>query len=236
MAEIDRRAAFGALLPLVVAAGAVVATYQTGLAIPAIEAAFGSSLLTFGPAADLMPGIAFAIIFVLVRLIVLLIVADRPPFLLRLVLLPVAMAIVLAAALYPTFGGLILQPGLAAGGRLDAPALHALTGYGIAADGALAGVMLALVTMIARGVIDWSWGFTWGKPVRALLALLAYAFMGMVLAAGWSPLAASGEVFPRVPLTLVGTIGLVGLVVVATVPQVLVAALGDAARRSPPAS
>jgi hypothetical protein len=232
MAEIDRRAAFGALLPLVVAAGAVIATYQTGLAIPAIEAAFGAATLGFGPAADRMPAFAFAVIFVLMRLVVLALVANRPPFLLRLVLLPVALALVLVAALYPTFGGLMLQPGLAAGETLATEAPPSVTGHGIAADGALAGTMLGLVTMLARGLIDWWWSFTWGKPVRAVLALIAYAVMGTVLAAGWSPLATSAEVFPRVPLSLVETIGLVGLVVVATAPQVLVAALGDAARRS----
>lgn len=232
MALIDRRAAVGALLPLVAAVGAVVATYHAGLAIPAVEALIGPGRLAFGASFDRMPALAFAVVFVMARLIVLLFVAGRPPFLLRLVLTPVALALVLAAVLWPIVGGLVLDPRLASGTPPTGPEV---TGHGLLADGAVAGAMLGLVAMLARGLVDWSWNWTWGKPLRALLALAAFAAMGAILAGGWSPLAGSGETFPRAPLTLVQTVGLCGLVIVATIAHVLVAALGDAARRPPPA-
>ncbi|MFX7776675.1 hypothetical protein ABTJ98_21820, partial [Acinetobacter baumannii] len=72
----------------------------------------------------------------------------------------------------------------------------------------------------------------WGRLLRLILAFIAYAMMGAVLAWGWGTLEQGNALFPRAPLTLIETIGLIGLVIVATAPQVVLAALGDAARRN----
>lgn len=232
MAMIDRRAAFGALFPLVVTLIAIVWTFASGLTAAAIDAAADSPWLILGVYADRFPVLAFAVIFVIARLFVLIVVARRPMILLRLVLFVPAVALVLAATLYPTFGGIVARPGFLGGGfsLMNSAVTGAEVGYLL--GGAIAGVVLGLVTGLARAIMDWSWGFTWGKPFRALLALAAYAAMGAILAFGWSTLAAAGALFPRGPLTIVETIGLVGLVIVATAPQMIVAALADRARRA----
>ncbi|QCI63730.1 hypothetical protein [Phreatobacter stygius] len=231
MAGIDRRAAIGALVPLVVTLGAIVATYVTGTTARSIETAVGSPYLIFGFFADRFPALAFAIIFVLVRLLVVAIVATRPNILFRLLLLIPAVLLVLVAALYPTFGGIIARPGFMGGGfsMLDGRITGADAGFLL--GGAISGVMLGLVTGFARGLIDWSWGFTWGRLARVILAFVAYAALGAVLAWGWATFERAGALFPRAPLTIIETIGLIGLIIVASAPQIVVAALSDAARR-----
>lgn len=232
MALIDRRAAIGALFPLVVTLVAVVWTYATGVTSRTIESAVDSPWLILGIYADRFPVLAYAIVFVIARLFVLIFVARRPMILLRLVLFVPAVALVLAATLYPTFGGIVARPGFIGGGFSLVNSAVTGAGAGFLLGGAIAGVVLGFVTGLARALIDWSWSFTWGKPLRALLALLAYAFMGASLAIGWSALSAAGALFPRAPLTTVELIGLVGLIVVATAPQITVAALADRARRT----
>lgn len=232
MAGIDRRAAIGALAPLVVTLGAIIATYATGTTARSIETAVGSPYLILGFFAERFPALAFAVIFVLVRVLVVAILAHRPNILMRLLLLIPALALLLAAALYPTFGGIIARPGFMGGGfsLLDAR----ITGVdaGLLLGGAISGVMLGLVTGLARMIVDWSWGFTWGRLARVILAFIAYAAMGALLAWGWGTLEQAGALFPRAPLTLIETIGLIGMIIVATAPQIVVAALSDAARRS----
>jgi hypothetical protein len=231
MVLIDRRAAFGALVPLVIVLIAIIWTSVTATTTRTIETAVDSPWLIFGVFADRFPVLAFAVIFVLTRLIVTVFVVRRPNILFRLILLIPALALVLAAALYPTFGGLIARPGFIGSGfsLINSAISGAPAGYLV--GGAIAGVMLGLVTGLARMIIDWSWGFTWGKPIRAILALIAYAAMGAILAWGWATLSAAGALFPRGPLTIVETTGLIGLIIVATAPQIVVAALADAARR-----
>lgn len=231
MAGIDRPAAIGALAPLVVTVGAVIATYATGLTAAGIEAAVQSPYLILGFFAERFPALAFAIVFVLVRLIVVAFVAHRPNILFRLLLLVPAFALVLLAALYPTFGGIIVRPGFMGGGFSIVEGRIAGADAGFLVGGAIAGVMLGLVAGLARALVDWSWGFTWGRLLRLILALLAYAVMGAVLAWGWATLEQGQALFPRTPLRLIETVGLVGLVIIATAPQILVAALGDTARR-----
>ncbi len=232
MALIDRRAAIGALFPLVVTLVAVVWTYAAGITSRTIESAVDSPWLILGIYADRFPVLAFAIVFVIARLFVLVFVAQRPMILLRLILLVPAAALVLAATLYPTFGGIVARPGFIGGGfsLMNSAVTGAEAGFLL--GGAIAGVMLGIVTGLGRALMDWSWGFTWSKPLRAILALVAYAFMGAVLAIGWSTLSAAGALFPRAPLTIIELIGLIGLTVVATAPQIIVAALADRARRA----
>ncbi|MFX6011430.1 hypothetical protein ABTE87_22325, partial [Acinetobacter baumannii] len=59
---------------------------------------------------------------------------------------------------------------------------------GFLLGGAISGVMLGLITGLARMIVDWSWGFTWGRLLRLILAFIAYAMMGAVLAWGWGTL------------------------------------------------
>lgn len=231
MAGIDRRAAFGAFVPLLAATGAVIAAQATGTTVRTIQNALDTPWLIFGLFADRFSVLAFAIIFVLARLLVLVFVATRPHVLLRAPLLAIAAAIVLVATLYPTFGGFVARPGFIGGGVTLINSVVAHPTLATLIGGAVAGLMLALVTGLARLFIDWSWGLTWGKIGRGLLALIAYLFMGAVLAGGWSVIAAGGALFPRAPMTIVEAIGLIGLLIVATAPQVMTAALGDAARR-----
>ncbi len=232
MGLIDRRAATGALIPLLMALVVVVWTYATGTTSRTIEAAVDSPWLILGIYADRFPVLAFAIVFVIARLFVLIFVAQRPMVLLRLILFVPAAALVLAATLYPTFGGVVARPGFLGGGFSLMNSAIAGAEAGFLLGGAIAGVVLGLVTGLARAVMDWSWGFTWGKPLRALLALAAYAFMGAALAIGWSTLTNAGALFPKAPLTIIELIGLIGLMIVATAPQIIVAALADRARRS----
>lgn len=232
MALIDRRAAVGALFPLVVTLVAAVWVYAVGATSRTVEAAFDSPWLILGVYADRFPVLAFAVVFAIARLFVLIFVAQRPMILLRLVFFVPAALLVLAATLYPTFGGIVARPGFIGGGFSLMNSAVAGAEAGFLLGGAIAGVMLGLVTGLARALIDWSWGFTWGKPLRALLALVAYAFMGAVFAIGWSTLSAAGALFPRAPLTIIELVGLIGLTVVATAPQIAVAALADRARRA----
>lgn len=231
MAGIDRPAAIGALAPVVVTVAAVIATYATGLTAGAVEAAVQSPYLILGYFAERFPALAFAVVFVLMRLVVVAFVARRPNILLRLLLLVPAFALVLAAALYPTFGGIIARPGLMGGGLSIVEGQIAGADAGLLVGGAISGVMLGLVAGLARAIVDWSWGFAWGRLMRLVLALLAYAIMGAALAWGWATLEQGHALFPRAPLRLIETVGLIGLVIVATAPQVLIAAWGDAARR-----
>jgi hypothetical protein len=231
MGLIDRRAAFGAMIPLLITLVTVAWTYATGTTSRTIEAAVDSPWLIFGIYADRFPVLAFAIVFVIARLFVLIFVAQRPMILLRLILFVPAVALVLAATLYPTFGGVVARPGFLGGGFSLMNSAISGAEAGFLVGGAIAGVMLGLVTGLARALMDWSWGFTWGKPLRALLALVAYAFMGAALAIGWSTLSSAGALFPKAPLTIIELIGLIGLMIVATAPQIIVAALADRSRR-----
>lgn len=236
MRLIDRRAAIGAMLPLLVSLFAVVWTYATGITTRSINEAVDSPWLILGVYADRFPVFAFAILFVLVRLLVALFVARRPMILFRLVLFIPAVALVLLATLYPTFGGVVARGAFTGGGFSVINSVVAGAGPGTLLGGAVAGATLALLVGLARAIFDWNWGFTWGKPIRAILALAAWAAMGAILAWGWSVLSAAGAQFPRAPLTLVETIGLLALLIVAAVPQMLVAAIGDKAKRPVPAA
>lgn len=236
MRLIDRRAGFGALLPLLASLGAVVFAYVTGLTTGSINAAVDSPWLILGVYAERFPVLAFAIVFALARLLVAVFVARRPMILFRLILLVPAAALVLLATLYPTFGGIVARGGFMGGGFSLINSVVAGGDVGTLLGGAVAGATLGLVTGLARALFDWNWGFTWAKPIRAILALGAWAAMGAILAWGWAILSAAGAQFPRAPLTLVEAIGLVMLLIVATIPQMLVAAIGDKAKRPGPAA
>ena len=231
MRLIDRRAGFGALLPLLASLLAVVWAYAAGVTARGIDQAVDSPWLILGVYADRFPVFAFAIVFVLVRLLVSVFVARRPMILLRLVLFVPAVALVLLATLYPTFGGIVARGAFMGGGFSLINSVVAGAGPGTLLGGAVAGATLALLAGLARAIFDWNWGFTWGKPIRAILALVAWAAMGAILAWGWAVLSAAGAQFPRAPLTLVETLGLLMLLMVATLPQMLVAAIGDKAKR-----
>ncbi|WP_439574556.1 hypothetical protein [Phreatobacter sp.] len=231
MRLIDRRAAFGAMLPLLASLFAVVWAYATGLTARGIDEAVDSPWLILGVYADRFPVFAFAIVFVLVRLLVGVFVARRPMILFRLVLFVPAVALVLVATLYPTFGGIVARGAFMGGGFSLINSVVAGAGPGTLLGGAVAGATLALLAGLARAIFDWSWGWTLGKPIRAILALAAWAAMGAILAWGWSVLASAGAQFPRAPLTLVEMLGLLVLLIVATIPQMLVAAIGDKAKR-----
>lgn len=231
MCLIDRRAAFGAMLPLLACLFAVVWAYATGITARGINEAVDSPWLILGVYADRFPIFAFAIVFALFRLLVAVFVARRPMILFRLILFVPAVALVLAATLYPTFGGIVARGGFMGGGFSLMNSVVAGADVGTLLGGAIAGATLGLVTGLARAIFDWNWGFTWGKPIRAILALVAWATMGAVLAWGWAVLSAAGAQFPRAPLTLVEALGLLMLLIVATIPQMLVAAVGDKAKR-----
>lgn len=232
MAGVNRRAAMVALSPVVAAGGAVIAAYGLALDARAIDAAVASPYLILGLFADRFPVLAFAIIYALARLAMVALNANRPMILIRLAALLPAALILLAAALYPTFGGIIARPGFILGGFSLINAVTTGSWMAVALGGAFAGAMLATIVALGRMMIDWQWRPGFGRLIRALLALAAYAFAGAALAAGWWMLASAGAVFPRAPLTLVETIALTGLVVAATAPLAAVTAWGEAARRA----
>jgi hypothetical protein len=231
MAGMNRRAAIVAVAPVIAAAGAVIAAYAFSIDARAVDAAVASPYLILGLFAERFPVLAFAVIYALARLIMVALNAVRPMVLIRLVAVMPALVLLMAAALYPTFGGFIARPAFILGGFSLINAVTTGSWMAIAAGGALAGVMLGLVTALGRAMIDWQWRPGLARIARAILALGAYAFAGAALAAGWWVLSSAGALFPRAPLTLVETVALTGLVIAATAPLAALTAWGEAARR-----
>lgn len=231
MATIGRMTAIGAFLPMTVAVGAVAATYATGLTGATIEAAVDSPYLILGYFAEKFPALGFVVILAITRLFVVALGGRRPHLLVRLVLWPAAAALVLAFALYPTFGGFVVRPAMMGGWFSFSTGVVAGPQSALIVGGAVAGGLMGLVVGIGRMMVDWSWAPGWGKALRAVMALGAYAFLGAVIAWGWAMLTPNGVVFPRAPMTLIQAIGLVGLIILAASPQAALAAFSDAARR-----
>ncbi len=113
---IDRRAILLALFPLVITLLAVLATAAFGLSIPRIEALIDRPNVQFGYFAEQFPLLAYGVIYTLARLMVVTITAGKPWSIFRPILWVLAAVVVLAAASYPNFGGVIARAGFALGG------------------------------------------------------------------------------------------------------------------------
>jgi hypothetical protein len=133
----------------------------------------------------------------------------------------VAVALLLAACLYPTFGGVVLRAGFATGGMafLSGQAMPVAYGLGTASAAILFGLILGLGGLLTAGRLreDGGWG-RWflagaGRVLMRTLALwFALLLLGLAHAAGLGA-------WPRRPLTD-GEAGLAGaLVLLAFLPH-----------------
>jgi hypothetical protein len=210
-------------LPLAVAVIAAAALGFGGISRFEIQA---------GPFAPILHGFffdAFAPLIVLViyavaRIIAVSLIEPSDLALARFVTAPLAVAALLAAALYPTFGGVIARSAFFAGGMMfvEGMILGAAWLIGVAFAAIVFGIVLG------AGVIVVRLGFGEpGRPRRARLAtgLMRYAalvFAGLVLLLpGWSGVDLYGD-WPAWPMQPGEAAALAGLSLIALAPHALI--------------
>lgn len=210
------RAVLPALLPLAAALLAVGATFATGFSQrtplpPELESRF------YGFFLDRYPLFALAIVYGLAHLAVR---AARPGpagSLRRLIGGALALVLLLAVCLHPTFGGLPLRLAFASGGTAF------LTHQPMAVGYALGSAMAALLFASALGLGAVMIGNRVGGPrrwfrrlgaaaIRYLALWFALAVLGLAQAAGFG-------IWPRRPMTLTDALIAAGVACIAFLPH-----------------
>ncbi len=168
------------------------------------------------------PLFLFAVAYGAARIVTAAVAEPGPRRPLRAFTAPVALALFLAASVYPSFGGVILRPGFFTGGVgfLQGLNAHAAAVLGAAAAAFTFGLVLGACTILATLRVRRSWA-TLGEAVLSFLAL----WVGAVILLGPQRLGIDlVGAFPQRPLTL-GQAGLVAaLVALAVLPHALVKA------------
>ncbi len=214
-----------ALLPLAVAVIAAAGLGFGGVSRFEIQA---------GPFAPVLHGFffdAFAPLIVLViygvaRIAAVSLIEPSDLALARFVTAPLAVAALLAAALYPTFGGIIARSAFFAGGMMFVEGMPLIAAWliGVAFAAIVFGVILGIGVIVVR------LGFSdpeRHRRVRLATGLIRYAalvFAGLVLLLpGWSGLALYGD-WPAWPMDAAQAAALIGLSLLALAPHAMIVA------------
>ncbi|WP_372421462.1 hypothetical protein [Salinarimonas chemoclinalis] len=169
-----------ALLPLALAALCALAA---GLGGVHARGLIGTPLepFAFGYFVERFPLAPFLVVYAVARLVLLALIPPGPSRFLRLALLPIALALVLAASLWPTFGGLVIRAAWFTGG------MAFLQGTPLAIAYPVGALVSAGVFAAAVGLAAWIARARATLGLRAALGglarLLALWFAALVVAA-----------------------------------------------------
>ncbi len=213
-----------ALAPLVVAA---IGFTERSLIGTALEEHF------YGFFFRAYPLFLFAVVYGAARIAVAAVAAPGGPRALRSFAAPLAIALFLAACLYPTFGGFVLRPGYMTGGmsfiRGQSGLVASLLGAGAAAlvYGLALGLCAALATL--RATLRWR---ALGRALASALALWLGAAI-LLLPARFG-IDATGP-WPAAPLRAPQALVAAVIVALALAPHAIVSALRGRSQSRPPA-
>ena len=180
-----------------------------------------------GPFAPLLHGfffdafapLLFLVVYGVARLGSVALIERSDLALARFVTAPLAIAALLAATLYPSFGGIVARSAFVIGGMVFVQGMPLSIAYlfGIA----IAAIPFALILGFGIIAIRLSVERGWRSLKIGLLRYLALFFAGLVLMApGWSGVALFGE-WPAWPLTPGEGAGLVLACILALLPHAL---------------
>ncbi|HEY8381890.1 MAG TPA: hypothetical protein VIL09_07060 [Microvirga sp.] len=168
------------------------------------------------------PLFLFAAAYGVARIVTAAITEPGPRRSLRAVTTPLAVALFLAAAFYPTFGGIILRPGFATGGIGFLNGLPASVAgvLGAAVAAFMFGLLLGIATLLATTRIR----FSKAALAHGLLAFLALWVGAVILTL---PDRLGLDMLDRFPLRALGiwqAFAAAGLVALAMLPHAMVMA------------
>lgn len=208
--------AFAPLLAAILAAAAIgafgVSRYEV------TTGPFGSVFHSFF--FDKFAPLLLAIVYGVARLVCVAALAPGRARLLRLATAPLAIAALLAIALYPTFGGFVARSAIFSGGMAFVQGMPIMVAYilGIAVSASLFGLALGLGAALVRLKV----AFSLGAVGFAFLRYAALVFAGCaLLAPGWSGIALYGD-WPAWPLTAGAAAALALVALVAFLPHALI--------------
>lgn len=212
-----------ALAPLVVAVLAAAALGFGGISRFEIQA---------GPFAPVLHGFffdAFAPLIVLViyavaRIVVISVIEPSDLALARLVTAPLAVAALLAAALYPSFGGVIARAAFFAGGMMFVEGMMLGLAWliGVAFAAIVFGIVLGIGVIVVRLGFAEPGRARRARIVTGLMRYGALVFAGLaLLLPGWSGAGLYGD-WPVWPMEAGEAAALTGLSLIALAPHALI--------------
>lgn len=213
-----RRAAF-AFGPLALAVLAIAIAGLAGVHARGLIGTLAEPFL-FGYFVERFPLFVALVIYAAARVVLAATIAPGGPLYLRLALLPIALGLVLAGALYPTTGGIVVRAAYFTGGMaflqgtpaLPATAIGALVSTGIFAS------LMGIAVMIAR----LSPRVDRRAAGAAALRFLALAWAALVVAAPTALGAPLLGEWPIWPMSLPETAAAATLVALALAPHALI--------------
>ncbi|MGJ3262232.1 MAG: hypothetical protein ACFE0R_03265 [Salinarimonas sp.] len=214
----ERDAGARAALALVPLAVAALAALVAGLAGVHARGLIGTPLepFAFGYFVERFPLAPFLVVYAGVRVVLLALIPPGPSRFLRLALVPIALALVLVPALYPTFGGLVIRAAYFTGG------IAFLQGTPLAIAYPVGALVSALVFAAGLGLAAWIARARATLGLRATLGglarLVALWFAAVVVAAPTALGVPVGD-WPIWPLTAVQSLAAAALVALALLPH-----------------
>ncbi len=208
-----------AFIPLAVAALAAALVAMAGISRFEIQAGPFAPVL-HGFFFDAFAPLLFLIIYGVARLVSVALIERSELALARLVTAPLAVAALLAATLYPSFGGIVARSAFVIGGMVFVQGMPLWIAYlfGIA----IAAIPFALVLGLGIVAIRLSFAKGWRFLRIGLMRYLSLFFAGLILLApGWSGIALFGE-WPAWPLTTGEGAALVVACILALFPHALI--------------
>jgi hypothetical protein len=213
---------FLALAPLACAGAAALIVALAGvtqrelLATPLRPYVYGFFFDRFAP-------FLFAIVYAIARLATVAVASPGRFLPARIVTAPLAIGLILAISLYPTFGGLVLRGAFFSGATTFLEGAPLAVAYPVGA--AFSTLIFALILGLGVILIRLRASRGRGALLFAFLRYLALVFAGIVLVAPRAfDLGLLGE-WPRWPLAAGEGAALVGLVLVALLPHALIVRL-----------
>ncbi|WP_052341147.1 hypothetical protein [Salinarimonas rosea] len=204
-----------ALLPLAVA---TLAALAAGLAGVHARGLIGTPLepFAFGYFVERFPLAPFLVVYAAARVVLLAVIPPGPSRFLRLPPLPVALALVLAASLWPTFGGLVIRAAYFTGGMafLQGTPLPIAYPVGALVSAGVFAAALGLAAWIARARATLGLRAALGGLTR----LVALWFAALVVAAPTALGLPVGD-WPTWPLTAPQSLAATALVALALLPH-----------------
>ncbi|WP_194075087.1 hypothetical protein [Methylobacterium durans] len=219
----DLLVAFAPLVAALLAAALVAATgFDQGTALPpALQARF------YGFFLDQYPLFAFAIVYAAARILAVALGPGPASVPRRVVGCVFGLALVLAASLHPTFGGLVLRAGFATGGIGFLNQLPFWLAYalGSAAAAAMFGTALGLAVLVTNRGQRPREG--WWRAIRSNVASVLLRFLALWVGFAVLGLAREAGVgfWPRRPLSIPQFGILAGLLVTGLFPHSVITAL-----------
>ncbi|GGK50357.1 hypothetical protein GCM10011322_41710 [Salinarimonas ramus] len=211
-----------AVLALVPLAVATIAALAAGLAGVHSRGLIGTPFepFAFGFFVERFPLAAFLVVYAVVRVALLALIPPGPSRFLRLALLPIALALVLVPALYPTFGGLVIRAAYFTGGMAFLQGTPLAIAYPVGAfvSAFVFAAGLGAAAIVARARMTFGVRAALGGAAR----LLALWFAAMVVAAPTAlGLPIVGD-WPVWPLTAPESLAAAALVALALAPHALI--------------